>query len=93
VLARYGGDEFALILPDTELAGAATLGERLRVRVAEAKIGPTDPGELTLSMGMVALPYHEARDSNELIELADKALYRAKQTGRNRCVVHEAHAN
>lgn len=93
VLARYGGDEFALILPDTELAGAATLGERLRVRVAESKIGPAAPGELTLSMGMVAIPFHDAQDSTALIELADQALYRAKQSGRNRCVVHEARAN
>jgi diguanylate cyclase (GGDEF)-like protein len=93
VLARYGGDEFALILPDTELAGAATLGERLRVRVAQSKVGPANPGEITLSMGMVALPHHTAKDSTEFIELADRALYRAKQSGKNRCVVHEARAN
>jgi diguanylate cyclase (GGDEF)-like protein len=93
VLARYGGDEFAFILPDTDLAGSATLAERLRVRVSQMAFSPAPLGSVTLSMGVVAIPHHDAETSTELIALADKALYRAKASGRNCCVIHEAVSN
>lgn len=93
VLARYGGDEFALILPDTDLPGAATLAERLRIRLADTAVSPANEGELTLSVGVVALPHHDAESSTEMIDLADRALYRAKAAGRNCCVIHEQRAN
>jgi diguanylate cyclase (GGDEF)-like protein len=93
VLARFGGDEFAIILPDTDLPGTATMSERLRVNVGACAFSPASAGELTLSIGLAALPHHDATSSAELIELADRALYRAKASGRNCCVIHGEQAN
>ncbi len=83
---RYGGEEFAVILPDTNLLGASVIAEKIREAVMNAelphkasKVGPS----VTLSLGMAiqAGSYHA---STELIKAADDALYRAKQRGRNR---------
>jgi len=79
VCARYGGEEFALILHETTEAGARTLAERIRAKVAAA----TFPGglKLTISVGVAATD--EAALFTNLIERADQALYAAKQGGRN----------
>jgi diguanylate cyclase (GGDEF)-like protein len=87
LVARYGGEEFAVILANTDLAGARLVGERLRSEVAalaiphaKSSVGPT----LTLSVG-VASHFPGGYDSAEaLVEAADRALYRAKEQGRNR---------
>jgi two-component system cell cycle response regulator len=79
---RWGGEEFVLLLPSTTLDGAAVVAERLRAAV-EA-LGPFErgPDKVTVSVGVAE---HERRRSAiELIERADKSLYRAKQQGRNR---------
>lgn len=83
---RYGGEEFLLVLPDTELEGARHFAERLRKRVETTGITVADEAvQLTISAGIAAYPAHGA-DSAELIEAADRALYRAKHQGRNRVV-------
>ena len=87
VLARFGGDEFALILPDTDLDGALVLGERLREQVREHDFEPARAGEVTLSMGIACIPVHGVRTAPALLELADKALYGAKAGGRDCCAV------
>jgi diguanylate cyclase (GGDEF)-like protein len=85
-VARYGGEEFACILPDTDRAGALVLAERLRADLAAEKIGhgfaPTR-GHLTISIGLATMVPDQARGQAELIELADKALYAAKRSGRD----------
>lgn len=84
--ARYGGEEFAIILPDTTLEQGRTLVERLRVAVSKLVLISEDgiPVSFTISAGLVhinGLPHYKPKD---LIHLADLALYRAKQSGRNR---------
>ncbi|MBF0494455.1 MAG: diguanylate cyclase [Candidatus Omnitrophica bacterium] len=85
--ARYGGEEFAFILPETDLAIAKSVAERIRQKV-EAEEIPSKSGKLkvTISLGVSAYPQH-GTDPKALIEAADKALYRAKEAGRNRVEV------
>lgn len=86
-LARYGGDEFTLLLTDTSPAAARTAAERIRSTVA-GQAFPTDapadePVQVTVSIGVACYP-HDTRGRQELLDLADKAMYRAKSLGRNR---------
>jgi diguanylate cyclase (GGDEF)-like protein len=85
--ARYGGEELAVLLPNTDVAGAAILAERIRRAVRDLKIvhaGSSD-GFVTLSAGVDAFsPRSGKGQPKELIQAADKALYEAKTAGRNR---------
>lgn len=85
IIARYGGEEFVIVLPMTSASGAVKLAERLRATIDAAIWRHPDFGELkvTLSCGVAALPMPNVRDHQELLALADKALYQAKQEGRN----------
>jgi diguanylate cyclase (GGDEF)-like protein len=80
---RYGGEEFIILLPETDIEGASALGEKIRV-VAESRI--FGDGErifnLTLSLGAAML--EEGESGNDMIARADVALYNAKEKGRNR---------
>ena len=84
VLGRAGGEEFLVLLPDTDAAGAGALAERMRERVA--RLHPVLDGEaqaITISIGVAArLP--QDRHADALIHRADRALYAAKRAGRNR---------
>jgi diguanylate cyclase (GGDEF)-like protein len=87
VLGRYGGEEFAILLPGTSQQNAATvLAERIRRKVAEDPID-TDAGavKVTVSVGVAAMD-EETRHPEDLFKRADAALYEAKQAGRNRVV-------
>lgn len=84
-VGRYAGDEFLIIFPDTRLADAIKLCERIRQAVIESKVIPQlENGEISLSMG--ASDFHPSkRNSPErLVEAADRCLYKAKKMGRNR---------
>lgn len=83
---RFGGEEFLLLLPQTELEQAAALAERLRKRIEDEAIPhPVAPlGILTASFGVAAMEADGAEVVAKLIESADVALYEAKRTGRNR---------
>ena len=82
--ARYGGEEFAVLLPETGLEGALALAERLRAAIAArpVAVSPERSIAVTASLGVAARP-DDGRDVESLIACADKALYRAKQGGRN----------
>ena len=85
--ARYGGEELAVLLPNTDVQGALALAERIRHAVRDLKIAHagTATGFVTLSAGVEALiPSALGGQSKELIEAADKALYQAKMEGRDR---------
>nr|WP_314542912.1 sensor domain-containing diguanylate cyclase [uncultured Massilia sp.] len=86
LVARYGGEEFAVILPNQSLKGAASVAERIRIRVEALQVpNRLAPGQhVTVSIGAAtAIASHDNRAS-ELVATADAALYRAKHMGRNR---------
>ena len=86
---RLGGEEFAVLLPDTDLAGAVQLAERVRqVLEAAAMAGPEGPIRLTASFGVSCFPAAVAAE--ELLSDADRRLYDAKRLGKNRVVASEA---
>jgi diguanylate cyclase (GGDEF)-like protein len=86
--ARYGGEEIAVILPRTEMVNAYNVGERIRGAIAELRIttdgDPAQSLRVTASFGIAAYPESKATDGEDLVRRADRALYRAKKTGKNR---------
>jgi diguanylate cyclase (GGDEF)-like protein len=86
VFGRLGGEEFAFMLPETDIAGAAVFAERLRAALAAAEV-PTSQGlvRFTVSLGVAELSA-EDQTLDSLLQRADERLYAAKQAGRNRVV-------
>ncbi|AWN22273.1 hypothetical protein DKM44_02665 [Deinococcus irradiatisoli] len=91
IVCRYGGEEFAVVMPGAELASALLRAEGLRR--AAAALSVTSAGTvlngITLSIGVSAYPLH-GDEPGQLLTLADQALYRAKQTGRNRVIAAQS---
>jgi len=86
VAARYGGEEFAVILPETSLLEAALIADRLCSQIRNTAIPVL--GRITASIGAASFPKH-ASDMAELVEKADKALYVAKNSGRDQVRIYE----
>jgi len=87
--ARYGGEEFAVILPNTDLNGAKMIAERIRTSVKNLKIEhdkSTVDKYVTLSLGIATTAPGYGNSAEELVALADKAMYEAKENGRNQCI-------
>ena len=85
-VARYGGEELAVVLPQTDASGAAQLAERMRQAIEGLhipRVGAPGTIEVTASFGVASVP-ENALDRNELIAAADGALYAAKAAGKNR---------
>jgi len=87
LFGRYGGEEFAILLPDTDAAGAAVFAERLRALIADTAV-PAGGASVscTISIGIANLDLEQRLDLETLLKIADKALYAAKTGGRNRVV-------
>ena len=90
ILAKYGGDEFVVILPGTDKVGAYLAAERLRERVEGAKFkgGEGQPmGRITISLGVSSFPEH-GESEDQVLDRADRALYFSKESGRNRTTIY-----
>lgn len=88
ILVRYGGEEFTVVLPQTDASGATVVAERLRSAVAAfslRRLAPAAPEHITISIGVASYPA-DAASVADLLQLADEALYQAKAMGRNRVV-------
>jgi two-component system cell cycle response regulator len=87
-LARYGGDEFTILLVDTDAQEGLAIAERIRRTVGETFFegGQASPIRLTVSIGVATYP-EDAVDRDGLLDAADKAMYRAKSNGRDCCCV------
>jgi len=90
IVARYGGEEFVILLPEIDKTHADQVAEKLR-RTIELKSFPKEQYQpnknITISLGLATLP-DDSTNARELVELADRALYRAKAEGRNRVVAY-----
>jgi diguanylate cyclase (GGDEF)-like protein len=92
MVARFGGEEFACVLPDIETAGALHVAERMRdvVKALHIRHPASSTCEwVTLSIGVAVMVPHAERSVNALIKRADTALYSAKHKGRNRVEIHQ----
>lgn len=91
VACRYGGEEFCILLPQTPINEASAIAERIRRKIAEAQYpyGKNQPlGQVTISIGISTLSRH-VDTSVAVIEAADRALYKAKNKGKNRIEVYQ----
>ncbi len=92
VCARHGGEEFAILLPNTPATNAYNVADRVRATVAATRytgLGLPPEDNVTISIGVATCP-RDATVLEELLELADKALYAAKAQGRDRVCQHAA---
>lgn len=91
LVCRYGGEEFAVLLPETNADEAVRIAERCRQTIGAAEIAVSDLRvQATVSIGVASVPDHAAESIDQFTNLADQALYQAKQAGRNRVVMNMA---
>lgn len=89
LVGRYGGEEFVLVLAETDRAGGMLAAERIRQKIQAKKIRVYDEYvEVTISAGLAVFP-GDAKEAQALIENADEALYKAKESGRNRVCAYQ----
>ncbi len=88
LVARFGGEEFAVMLKNTTGEGGAVVAEEIRRRIEELGIEHKETKSvLTASLGVASVVPHNEMDPNELIDAADRGLYKAKENGRNKVIV------
>ena len=90
IVCRYGGEEFVVIMPGAELSNCRQRGEQLRIDIAELRVKFSGKDlNVTVSIGIAAYPDH-GKNGEEILIMADRALYQAKHSGRNMVVVYSA---
>ena len=89
IVARLSGDEFAVLMPQADTAGALQLGEDLRAQVAEGFPADSELGAATISVGITMFGGKRDAGAEAVLVAADQAMYRAKEEGRNRIALFE----
>jgi diguanylate cyclase (GGDEF)-like protein len=90
IVARLSGDEFAVLMPQTDTSGALQLGEDLRAQVAEGFPGSAELGTATISVGITMFGGQHGAGAEAVLVSADEAMYTAKEAGRNRITLFHA---
>lgn len=85
-VVRFGGEEFVVILPDTDRVKALQIAKRIQARLADSTTNEIEPS-LTVSIGVAAYP-EDAKDRLDLLRAADMAMYQAKSLGKNQCCTY-----
>ncbi len=88
-VGRLGGEEFGVLLPEVDVAGATMVAERIRTMVSERPLGPPGVGHVTISIGVALGPLSPVDNEDALLRRADEALYAAKREGRDRVFIAE----
>jgi len=89
IYARYGGEEFVILLPETTAECAFKVAEKIRVLISKKNVTRDEiSATVTVSLGIAELNREQMKDGNDLVENADKAMYHAKNTGRNRTIIY-----
>lgn len=91
VVARYGGEEFLLVLPSTHFSGALTVADRVWRSVGSVpfELGDGQSHRVTISLGVALYPSRDVKSKDQLLKAADRALYQAKEDGRDRICVFQ----
>ncbi len=89
IVARLSGDEFAVLMPQTDTAGALQLGEDLRSQVAESAVPQPEDGSATISVGITMFGGERGVGAEAVLLAADQAMYRAKEEGRNQIALFQ----
>ena len=89
IVARLSGDEFAVLMPQTDTDGALQLGEDLRAEVADGLPGDSELGAATISVGITMFGGKDGAGAEAVLVAADQAMYRAKEEGRNRIALFD----
>ena len=90
VVTRYGGDEFVLVLPQTNSDNAFNMAERIRSKIENYSFNINNNNfNCTISLGVATVPGKRIDSSDDLLECADRALYESKRSGRNRVSVYK----
>jgi two-component system cell cycle response regulator len=87
IAARYGGEEFAILLPNATVEGALDLANRLRTAIGEIVVAETDGTKITVSIGITTFVDGNMHSYEQLIKLADEAMYQSKKMGKDRITV------
>ncbi|MDQ7044192.1 MAG: diguanylate cyclase, partial [Sulfurimonas sp.] len=91
IVCRYGGEEFLILLPNTDTQGAISMSKKINRRIKEIRINSDNkvPFKLTVSMGVSQVNLQKDKTIEEAIHRADIALYQAKDAGRNKVIIHD----
>jgi diguanylate cyclase (GGDEF)-like protein len=90
LVARYGGEEFVVLLPNTDAVGAVQIAQKIRQEIGSLRLvhpSSTVSGFVTLSLGVTTTVPSRDSSPKELLSVADKALYQAKESGRDRLIL------